>query len=604
MNENNILKVKKIFILLLFILFFLLVLIISLIYTIKGDRKVNFLDYKVNELALRGNIYSYDNFKISSSIKLYKATIDTRYLDTNKTELFIRLFSIYSNLDEEKIRDKVYESLKDPASLILSYNIDSRTAKNLKELSMTLRKLDVFEFKNFNGQKNLVGLDITESGEKRLYSYNDTLTPVIGYIRKKENELGKTRVEGIKGIEKYFNEQLNNMTNGILEGKRDVLSYVVLDKNSKLEKRIDGEDIKLNIPLKLQKNIEKIIDSYKSKLNADEIIVSVMESKTGNIITLASSNRFNPENILQEQIPYLDVKAIEYPFEPGSIIKPISIALAMDKNKIKPNELFNAYNNGNPNSKGEYPKGKYKLDRYYIHDDHRFKKHYLTLEDIVINSSNIGTLIIAQRLSGEELLKGMKSFGFLNKTGVELPYEKIGIFPSLNQLSAFESQGKDNVFKSTVSYGQGMTATFIQLLKAYSVFNNDGKIVTPRITNYNEPTSDKIIQKSTSDKIKQLLIKTVEEGTGSNTLIEGLEIGGKTGTAQIAQNGYYQKKYISSFFGFANDKDKSYTIGVTVFNPNSKGEKYYQYYASQSAVPVFKEVINILVKLNYLNKSI
>lgn len=198
----------------------------------------------------------------------------------------------------------------------------------------------------------------------------------------------------------------------------------------------------------------------------------------------------------------------------------------------------------------------------------------------------------------------MKKFGFLNKTGVELPYERIGIFPSLNQLSAFENQGKDNVFKATVSYGQGMTATFIQLLKAYTVFNNNGEIVTPRLTNYNKITSEKIITKSTSNKIKDLLIKTVEEGTGSNTYIKGLEIGGKTGTAQIAQNGYYQKKYISSFFGFANDKDKSYTIGVTVFNPNSKGEKYYQYYASQSAVPVFKEVVNILLKLNYLNKSI
>lgn len=395
MNENNTLKVKKIFVLILFIFFLLITLIVSLLHTINGERKVNFLDHKISELAVRGNIYSYDNFKISSSIKLYKATIDTRYLDPYKKELFIKLFSIYSNINENKIQYKINQSLKKPSSLVLSYNIDSRTAKNLKELSMTLRKLGVFEFRNFNGQRNLVGLDIVESGEKRLYSYNDTLTPVIGYIRKKEDNLGKTRVEGIKGIEKYFNEQLNNITNGILEGKRDVLSYVILDKNSKLEKRIDGENIKLNIPLKLQKNIEKIIDNYKSKLNADEIIVSVMESKTGNIITLASSNRFNPENILQEQIPYLDVKAIEYPFEPGSIIKPISIALAMDKNKIKPNELFNAYNNGIQNSRGEYPKGRYKLDKYYIHDDHKFKKHYLTLEDIVINSSNIGTLIIA-----------------------------------------------------------------------------------------------------------------------------------------------------------------------------------------------------------------
>ena len=97
-----------------------------------------------------------------------------------------------------------------------------------------------------------------------------------------------------------------------------------------------------------------------------------MESKTGKIISLASSNRFNPERIKQEDIPSLNVNAIEYQFEPGSVIKPISIALVMDKNRIKKNELFNAYNDfRGPNKKGEYPKGQYKLDRYTIKDDQR-----------------------------------------------------------------------------------------------------------------------------------------------------------------------------------------------------------------------------------------
>jgi cell division protein FtsI (penicillin-binding protein 3) len=109
-----------------------------------------------------------------------------------------------------------------------------------------------------------------------------------------------------------------------------------------------------------------------------------------------------------------------------------------------------------------------------------------------------------------------------------------------------------------------------------------------------------IISKKTADEIKRLLIKTVNEGTGKAAKIEGLEIGGKTGTAQIARRGKYLKEYISSFFGFVNDGENSYTIGVTVMDPISTGKNWYYHYASWSAVPVFKEVIDNLVKLNYL----
>jgi len=104
--------------------------------------------------------------------------------------------------------------------------------------------------------------------------------------------------------------------------------------------------------------------------------------------------------------------------------------------------------------------------------------------------------------------------------------------------------------------------------------------------------------------MKGLLIKTVQEGTGRNTIYEGLEIGGKTGTANTVGKGGYQKKYISSFFGFVNDKEHKYTVGVTVNNPISTGEHWYYYYAANSAVPVFKKIIEIMVKLNYLKPQI
>ncbi len=604
-------KVKKIVILFLFILLLLSILLFSVFDTMKSYRRLPSLETSKKELSVRGDIVSSDNFKITTSKKIYKASIDTRHLDENKKELFIKLFSIYSNIPAKKISKKIEDSLNKPGNLVLSYNIDSRTAKNLKELAFKLRKLNVFKSRKVKGGKILRGLNINESGEKRIYSYEDTLTPVAGYISKFESENGKTKVKGIKGLEKKYDELLNNSKDGILSGKRDVLSYISFNKKSIIKQRVDGANLVLNIPLKLQKNNEMILDMYKDKLSADEVIISIMDSKTGKVLSLASSNRFNPEKIYQKDIPSLNVNAIEYQFEPGSVIKPISIALVIDKGRIKKDELLFAYNTkGKANKKGEFPRGRYKLGRFTIKDDHRFKKHYLTLDDILIYSSNIGTLQFAQRLSGAEFFEGMKRFGFTRKTGIDLPYEKIGVMPKIWQFSANDKKKEDNVFKATVSYGQGMTSTFMQVLKAYSIFNNEGVSVTPKIVSYIEVNEDKykedvlknkrVISKKTAEEIKRLLIKTVDLGTGKAAKIEGLEIGGKTGTAQIARGGKYLKKYISSFFGFVNDGENSYTIGVTVMNPISTGKHWYYHYASWSAVPVFKEIVNNLVKLNYL----
>ncbi len=602
-------KVKKIAFLFVSIITALIVLVFSVVNTTQEKRNLPSLKSIKKELSVRGDIISNDNFKITTSKKIYKASIDTRYLDKNKIELFIKLFSIYSNISEQKIRKKIKKSLKRPGNLVLSYNIDSKTAKNLKELGFKLRKLGVFISRNVNKGKILRGLNISESGEKRIYSYKDTLTPVVGYITKYEDK-GKTKVKGIKGLEKKFNHLLNDNEDGVLSGNRDVLSYISFDKKSTIKKRIDGANLFLNIPLKLQKNNEMILDIYKKKLSADEIIVSIMESHTGKIISFASSNRFNPEKILQKDIPSLNVKAIEYPFELGSVMKPIAISLVMDKGRIKKNELLFAYNKGRANKKGEYPKGRYKIGRFTIRDDHQFKKHYLTLDDILIFSSNIGTLQYAQKLSGAEFFEGMKKFGFTRKTGIDLPYERVGVMPKIWQFSANDKKKEDNVFKATVSYGQGITSTFMQILKAYSAFENEGVMVTPKIVShidlnnkqYKKDTlkNDRVISKKTAKEIRRLLIKTVQKGTGTAAKIEGLTIGGKTGTAQIARKGNYLKSYISSFFGFVNDGKKSYTIGVTVFNPISTGKHWYYHYASWSAVPVFKEVINNLIRLNYI----
>ncbi|MEA2050744.1 MAG: penicillin-binding protein 2 [Campylobacterota bacterium] len=593
-------------------LFFILMIFLYLlnIYDITTDNiKLPSKNFGKKEIAVRGSIVTSDNFKIAKSTQAYKVIIDTRFLDSNKIGLFVTLFSIYTNIDKQEIQDKI-DNQKHKGRLVLTYNIDSRTAANLNQLKPKLNNLDIF-IPLVKKSSFIIGMDISISGDKRIYPYGNSMTPLTGFIKKYETNKDITRLKGVKGVERFYNNELDDITNGLKVGSRDHLGDIIFNKQSKIINRSDGKSIKLNIPLKLQQNIEYLADNYKNKFEAKEIIISIMDSTTGKIFSLATSNRYNPKSIKKDEVSYLDLSAIEHQFEPGSVIKPISMAMVFDKNKVKLGELIDAFNKSKRDKKGEYKKGKYKLGRHRIGDDHKFKTRYITPTDTIIYSSNIGILQLAQRLTGLEFRDGFHKFGLGKKTNIDLPYEKPGLIHSLNQYQAYENKDRDNVFKATDSYGQGITSTFMQVLKAYSVFNNDGYIVTPLVVSaimdsnhkiikkIKQSKPIKVIEKKTAHIIKDMLIKTVQIGTGVGTKIDGLEIGGKTGTAQIARKGRYQREYISSFFGFANDKKSKYTIGVTVFEPIWR-----YHYASTSAVPVFKETVETLIKQGYLKKDI
>ena len=170
----------------------------------------------------------------------------------------------------------------------------------------------------------------------------------------------------------------------------------------------------------------------------------------------------------------------------------------------------------------------------------------------------------------------------------------------------------NKLHRANTSYGYGMRATPIQLLKAYSAFNNDGVSVTPRLVHYfedekgrhyiPEPKIDDIqtISKKTANQMHNILLEVVKRGTGVAAQYPGLEIGGKTGTAHMAKDGHYVREYHSSFYGFANDEfEHKYTIGVLVIRAKAK----HKYFASQSAVPTFKNLVEILVERGKLKPS-
>jgi cell division protein FtsI (penicillin-binding protein 3) len=582
-NRN---KSKKILLLYVIIFVGFLVFLSVMLFTVLDPRHLPSKYTADTSKASRGSIISADGFHIASTKKLFKAVVNTRYIDPQKKDLFVQLFSIYSGINKKEILSKINSS---KGVVVLSYNIPQIQAHYLKKLSYELRRLKVFmALKNpRTGLLSVHGLNVIESGESREYNYGSLLTPIIGYPHKLEED-GYTFIQGVKGLEKRFDDELMPRQDGYSRGKRDVNSYIILNKKSFTKPQLNGLDIKITIPVALQIKIERMLDEMKTKLEAKQIILAVMDSGNGDVLAMASSNRYFPKEIKKSDYPSLNSAMIEYSFEPGSVLKPVTFSLLLEKKLVNPYDLVNGHN------------GRFKIGRKVITDEHKFD--WLSAEDVIVHSSNVGIAQLAQKLSGFEFYEGLKKFGFSKRSTPDLIYEKTGSIPSIKRL-------ENQIYKATSAYGYGLQANLMQLLRAYSAFNNNGRMVYPKILHsfineYNQETlipyekSVPAITSTTAQRMKRILIKTVNKGTGVKTITPGLVVGGKTGTAHIVEDGRYVNKYNTSFIGFVNDHKHKYTMGVVVIQPKKSQ------FAAQTAVPVFKKAIDIMVEDGYLQPDI
>lgn len=433
-------------------------------------------------------------------------------------------------------------------------------------------------------------MGVIEKGEYRVYMAQDSLTPSIGYVKEViKNDIIKR--EGVKGIEKYYDDYLASIKDANIKGSRDLSNNIIIEKPNDFGQRIDGYNIILNTSLKLQTMIEHILDTMIKDIEAREIVAGIMDSHTGEMLALATTNRYNPSSIKKENYRALNSTSSEYAYEPGSVIKPIVFAYLLARDKVNPLETINTHN------------GVYQHGKSVIKDSHPAKT--MSAEEIIIHSSNIGMIELSKRISGEEMYMNLIKFGFTKQTGIDLPYEQRGMIPSLSELNS-------EIYRGTASYGYGIQTTFLQLLRAYAVFNNNGYLVTPQIVSNLQkddklykgrpiPPKKQILSEDIAKRMRNILIKVVKDGTGKKTYIDGLDIGGKTGTSRIAVGGGYSKSlYNASFFGFANDKSgHNYTIGVFVREP-----KEGKIYASQSAIPIFKSIVDLLIQEQQLVPSV
>ncbi len=517
------------------------------------------------ESAVRGNIKT-ENFTLAKSEKIYSVYIKPVFIKKTKKKMFVDLFSIYTGVDKKTL----YKKLKKYKKRVLLAKVDLKTKQQLVYLR---RILDYYRvFASVGGVRRAYDIESVVYVKKnryealfnRVYPYGDTFEPFLGrYL--------KDRGRGDNGIEDYYDNILRPQRNGIIIGYRDVAGNVIYDKNSVVKYPVNGKDIKLNINLVLQRRIEKLLDEAKSLYRAKEVMAAVMDSKTGKILAIATSNRYDPKHITKKDIPNMKISAVRYLYEPGSVMKPITFAILLENKKVNPYEVLNGYNG---HWKPEWRKTP-------IRDDDPFE--WLSAENALVYSSNIVISQLALRLTNRQFYEGLKKFGFSKYSGIDLPYELKGVIRSIRELHY-------PIYKSTTAYGYGIMVNFIQLLKAYNVFNNGGVAVTPKIADV-KSEAKRVVSAKTAGEMLRILRKVVLKGTAKNAYIDGIFTAGKTGTAHVSKNNRYEKIYNSSFFGFANDKSHKYTIGVTFLDIKAP---FPNYFASQSAVPLFKKIVIIM----------
>lgn len=374
---------------------------------------------------------------------------------------------------------------------------------------------------------------------------------------------------GLEGIEYQFNSHL--MDNS---GLNSVWNY--LNGKPKL-KTLSGGSLQLTIQSKLQYYAEKELKQAVSSSGAKNGTTIIMETKTGNILTMANSPDYDPNNFDRYESGRFFNRAVNATYEPGSTFKVITIATALENDVLEKDNLFYC------------EEGEYQIQDRVIHDVAKYG--WLTLEKILQKSSNICAAKIGQRIPKPVFYKSIRDFGFGTKTGIELPGEVSG--------KVFNYQNWSDTDVATMSFGHSISATPIQIITAINAIATGGTLISPKIIKSAKKSDEtplfiqqnknkKIIKPETAKMMQQFMASVVKPGgTGVLADVAGVTIAGKTGTTRKfdpREREYSTTSHISSFIGFFPLEDPQLTILVIIDEPQR------EYLGTKGAAPVFRKI--------------
>ena len=463
-----------------------------------------------------------------------------------------------------KIEDK--EVFADELSNAIGETKESILSKiNSSDSYIVLKKdLSQGEVDSINNL-DLKGLTL-ENNPGRYYPQEDSLSQMIGFVGGDDN--------GQYGIEGYYNDILNGQE-GIMEAKSgfdsigDSFSY------------LNGSDLYLTIDYNIQFEAESLLEEAKKNINIDSGQIIVLNPHSGRVLALANFPNFNPNAYSKEtNFDIFQNATVQKIFEPGSIFKPFTMGMALEEGKVTPETRF-------------VDTGSVKIgpDTVYNFDHKKYGDQ--DMSGILEKSINVGAVFLSQKLSHQTFIDYLEKLGLNDKTGIDLQ----GEVASRNEVL---KNGSDFGF-ATASFGQGIEMTPMQLISAFSIFANGGKMVKPYVVDkiiHDEEEQDaspqtgrQVISEKTASEVTTMMTNVVNRGFGSGAKVPGYYLAGKTGTAQVpipGKLGYDKNKTIQSFIGFGPALKPEFLILVKLDNPKVPQ-------SSLSAAPIFKKLAQYII---------
>jgi cell division protein FtsI (penicillin-binding protein 3) len=398
--------------------------------------------------------------------------------------------------------------------------------------------------------------------------------------------LGFTGIDGhgLEGLEFYYDKELNGGEHTITIFKDALGRGFDAEELSGLART--GNNLILTLDGHIQYIAEQALAEAVTTYQARSGMAIVMNPRTGALLALAHYPTFNPNNFRKYDRFTWRNRAITDPFEPGSTMKIFSAAAALESGATTPNSIFFCEN------------GTYTVGRHTVHDTKSYG--WLSLQQIVKYSSNIGAVKVAEKMGGRTLFDTLEAFGFGDRTRIDCPGESPGSLSNYKGWTAVDT--------GAIAFGQGVSVTGLQLITAAAAVANDGLMMKPHIVQAVtdplgrpvrriEPRSlSQVVSVSTAEKVRRIMRTVITDGgTGVEADLEGYSVCGKTGTAQkIESNGQYARsKYVASFIGFAPTERPALVALVVVDEPKTT------HYGGTVAAPAFKRIIK--ETLSYLN---
>lgn len=546
-NKN---ATAKIFTLIFFLFIFVLILRLGYLCLTGKVDGINLKSFankrntkKETLYALRGNIYDVNGDVLAQTINSYTIIA---YLDESRSkDSKVPLHVVNKEDTAEKLatvldmsKEQILERLNKKA-----YQVEfGSKGKGLTELQ-----------KEAIENLNLSGIDFITT-HKRYYPNNNFLSYIIGYTSSDENG----NMKGLMGIEKQYDEKMTG-TNGFVKYQKDLNGYKFPNSNEIRKEKIDGNDVYLTIDSNVQMSLETAINKAQNESSANWIVAIVADAKTGKILGSATSPSFNPNT--KDIKNYLN-PLVSYTYEPGSVMKTYSYMAALENNPT-----WDPYNTN-------CETGPYEIGDDTVRDWNKTGWGLIPYSrGYTLSSNTCVANMIKNYLSKQKLMDYYKKLGFGQKTEIDLPNEYTG-----------KVKFKYDVEVVNAGFGQGITTTPIQQIKALTAISNNGVILNPYIVSKTVNSStkevtykaavkegEKVASTETINKIKDLMYRVVNsdssETTGSKYKMDGYDLIGKTGTAQIANprtGKYYDGKYdyITSFSGMYPKDDPKVILYV------------------------------------------